>query len=467
MTNSRTNEWLVLLAIVAFIWTIPLAPVYAICCAVALVLAVRWDAWYFALLGLYAACMVAVHLMPGPYDSYSSEDTLIVLKAGITIITITWLAVRSLPAKDSTQSAQPIIFIPERILRPVRWLCLLAGLTANVSRYSGGVPLFSGQVDVVRQLAREQSNIVTGFLSEGWTLGVMLVIASVLVARRRPRPSELAWLIVFLLGAFAGASRNSLLTAVIPGVLVGLHFRNSARGGIQERTRQEANPRLNRLGITMGVGVLFFGLMWFQSQRIMHGVGQFERAFQQQFAGSDVKATLASLDLSLSGSFETLSRLVAAGTGGSKTDFTVLQGLGAVPRWLGYHPDLYQVTSALSAPYYMNTATYLAAPIVDFGIVGGLAASFLLGLLFGGVDRRLERDRTIPGQLIRYYIVYMAIFSVYEFVPFIQPNWVPVIVSLILLRYYSKSSLESGPQPALIGRQHVATGASGRFLAKR
>lgn len=466
MSDSRTIEWLALLGLLALIWAVPSSIIYAACCAAALVLAVRWDAWYLGLVGLYSACMVAVHVMPGPYDAYASENTLMVLKAGVFIIAITWLAVRSWPTNKPSSAEKLVIPIPAASLQIARWLCLLSGLIANISRYSQGVPLFSDQVDIVRQLAREQSNIITGLLSEGWTLGVMLTTASLLIARRRPSLLEISWLLIFALGAFAGASRNTLLTAVVPGVLVGLHFRSFPRLRQPPVVQQRSRRGLVRLGLAGAVAGLFGGLMWFQSQRILNGVGRFERAFQQQFAGDSIRATLASLDLSLSGSFETLSRLVVAGTGGSRTEFTILQGMGAVPRWLGYDPNLYQITSALSEPYYMNTATYLAAPIVDFGLTGGVVASFVLGFIFGAVDRWLIRDRTVAGQLIRYYVIYVAVFSVYEFTPFIQPNWVPVIGVLLLIRTQSLQAEASDITPSISSTDSMMPGRGKRKIAR-
>ncbi|WP_422741871.1 O-antigen polymerase [Mycobacterium sp. WMMD1722] len=357
-----------------------------------------------------------------------------------------WLMIRSLPLSGDEPITPGLIGIPSNTLQTARWLCLTAGIIANVARYSGGIPLLSDRVDVVRQYARENSNIVTGFLSEGWTVGMMLTLAPILVGRRRPKLAEMAWLLVFLIGAFAGASRNTLLTAVVPGVLVALHFRGLRQTDQQRAQSQTPGRALNRYGIAAAVGVAVLALMWFQSRRILNGVGVFERTFQRQYGDQPITATLASLDLSFSGSYETLSRLLAAGIGGSDTQFTVLQGLGAVPRWLGYQPDLYETTSALSAPYYMNTATYLAAPLVDFGVTGALVASFLLGLFFGAVDRRLSGDASMAGQMIRYYVIYLAVFSVYEFVPFIQPSWIPVVVSLLIIRRASLSE-HSGTAP--------------------
>lgn len=437
--SPRFRPIVALVIALALMWAVPIPVLYVGIAVVLLFLAAIWDAWYLALTGLFAAGMAAVGLIVNPYDESASESTLWLLKLAITLSCLAWALVTTFAGAKAREVKVRILWPSRRLLTWARAVLVGAAAVADLFRYQSGIPLFSSTIDVSREELRQTGNIVTGLLHEGWTVALMLTVAVFIAHRGFKAPTEYIWLIVCVLGAFGGASRNALLIAVVPAVLFAIALYNPHTTLTSGR---KPTHRVWRIGVfASGAAALIAGglLMLFSATRVLKGTGGYERAFQALYDGNPFGAMLGSLDLTLSSSFETFARLYNASPEGfGPLQLTTLQFLGSVVRAFGFHPDLYVITSGLSAPYYMNTATYLAAPLVDFGWPGAVVFAVLFGVGAGAIDVLLRRKSDVSLQLVRYYFIYIFLFAVYEFTPFISPSWVAVLASLLLLAFLAR-----------------------------
>jgi hypothetical protein len=91
-------------------------------------------------------------------------------------------------------------------------------------------------------------------------------------------------------------------------------------------------------------------------------------------------------------------------------------------------------------PYFMNTATFVAIPLLDFGPAGAAIYLIVLGLLVGVVDRRLERSTGPAQHLARAFVVYYAAFGIYELYAALQPFWLGLAPGLFVLYLTGRSA---------------------------
>jgi hypothetical protein len=418
--------------------------------------------WLAACAAAWALVFLSVLTFPGPYDSWAGRAAIPVLAGYALCFLGGWAlgrrlaprdgdAARPAPADDAARpapaddgarpapaddgarparaddGARPALVWPsERRLRWYLLALLVVGLGAAILRFHGTVPpLFAANPDAARQALSQRANITEGLLSEAWTLGVAVSLLRALTGQPRWRWLYLASTAVFTSGAALGASKNSVLVGIIPAVAAALSVR---------RHRQWVRPSL-RTGIIVGVGLAAVGTaVILGGQRTLAGTGAFEDEFRARYGANPVAASVASLDLSLSSPAETFGRLWA-------------QRDALPPRWGAYtlkflgrrgepfvgRTDLYGITGQLSAPYYMNTATFVAIPLLDWGPAGAVLFLLVLGVGVGFGDRSLEFSSSPAYQLGRGFIVYFAAFGIYELYPAIYPTWLSLVPGLWLL----------------------------------
>jgi hypothetical protein len=181
------------------------------------------------------------------------------------------------------------------------------------------------------------------------------------------------------------------------------------------------------------------GAVYFGGQRTLAGTGQFEDQFRSAYGGNPALASVGSLDLSLSAPAETFGRLWS-----QRSEFEPRYGaytlsfLGSPGSKLLGPTDLYGRTGQLSLPYYMNTATFAAIPLLDYGALGGGLFLFALGLVSGAGERRLEPSGSPGHQLGRAFIVYFSAFGIYELYQALYPTWLALVPGLAVLWFLGR-----------------------------
>jgi hypothetical protein len=404
--------------------------------SVAALAAAAWYAWRARMVWLcvcaltWALVFLAVLVLPGPYDSWAGRAAVPVLAGYALCFLGAWALGRRVVAAWGP-AQRPELRWPNEFRLRIYLLALLAlGILAAVLRFRGAVPpLFAADPDAARAAVARHANIVEGLLSEAWTLGMAVSLLRLVSGARHGRWLYPGAALVFTFGAALGASKNSVLVGVVPAVVAALSVR-----------RPESRRRI-QTWILVGAGLAAVaGAVALGGQRTLAGNGVFEDEFRARYGDNVVTTSVASLDLSLSSSAETFGRLWA-----QRDSFP--------PRWGAYtmrflgspgaqvvgRTDLYGITGQLSMPYYMNTATFVAIPLLDWGPLGAAVFLVLLGLAVGVGERSLEGSSGPAQQLGRAFIVYFAAFGIYELYPAIYPTWLAIVPGLWLLYRLSRA----------------------------
>jgi hypothetical protein len=417
-----------------------LAATFAFACGA--VFAARRRMWGLALCAAgWVAAFLAVRLLAGPYDSWAGAAVLPVLAVYVAGFLIAWVAGRRLAERFGAPAAGPrptLAWPSETRLRLYLLVLLAVGVAAAVLRFRGIVPpLFDDNPDAARQVLRERSNIFVGLLSEAWTLGMSISLLRALTSRGGRLVLYLAATAVFTVGAALGASKNSVLVGLVPAIVAVLSVRRAVAR--PKFTTGRAPIAILLAGVALVGAAVFLG-----GQRTLAGSGSFEDEFRSRYGDNAVTASAGSLDLSLSSSVETFGRLWAQReTLEPEYGAYSLMFLGSRAEPLVGKVDLYASTSQLSMPYYMNTATFVAIPLLDYGPVGAAFFLALLGLAVGLAERRLEFATGPAQQLGRGFVVYFAVFGIYELYPFIQPIWLSLVPGLLVLHLLAKGAASS------------------------
>jgi hypothetical protein len=454
-----------------------------------MLIAYRTSIWIAAVAVAWALCFLAVLYLPGPYDSWAGRAALPVLTCYVGLFLAAWAYGRSWSARreqrrrrsgspdappdassstvsssngstsnESTASASTVSvstmdggggagaavadkrqlgWPSEYRLRLYVFGLLVLAIVAAVLRFWGTTPpIFSSNPDVARELLRYHTNIYLGLLWEAWTIGVSVSLFRLLAGPKRGRWLYLPLTVVFIAGSALGASKNSVLIGIATGMIATLSVRLRRSGGSRLLVRRSTVAVVVAACAALGVAVYLGG------QRTIAGTGNFENQFRSEYGNNAVTATFGSLDLSLSSSVETFGRLW------SQQD-TFPRGYGRYSLIFSGSPghkvldahsdvDLYSVTSQLSQPYYMNTATFVAIPLLDFGLVGAGIFLVLIGLAVGFWERRFEFRDSAALQLGRATIIYFAGFGIYELYPLVQPTWLSTIPGLWVLHLLTK-----------------------------
>ncbi|BCB79098.1 hypothetical protein GCM10022251_19230 [Phytohabitans flavus] len=414
-----------------------LAVTFAI--AAGAVFAARQRMWALALCAAgWVAAFLAVRLLAGPYDSWAGPAVLPVLAVYVGAFLIAWVGGRRIAERLGAPAAgaRPTLAWPSETRLRLYLLAVLAvAVLSAVLRFRGIMPpLLDDNPDAARQVLRERSNIVVGLLSEAWTLGMSISLLRALTSRGGRLALYLGATAVFTVGAALGASKNSVLVGLVPAIIAVL----SVRGAV-------ARPKLltGRAPIAILLaGVALVGAMVFLGgQRTLAGTGTFEDEFRSRYGDNAITSSAGSLDLSLSSSVETFGRLWAQReTQPPEYGAYSLMFLGSRAEPLVGKVDLYAMTSELSLPYYMNTATFVAIPLLDYGPVGAAFFLALLGLAVGLAERRLEFSTGPAQQIARGFVVYFAVFGIYELYPFIYPTWLALVPGLWVLHRLGRAA---------------------------
>lgn len=405
-------------------------------------------AWWLAACAVaWALVLLAVLTVPGPYDSWAGRAGLPVLTGYALCFLVGWASGRwaqgrrrearhrrdgaaAAPDANAVRPRPQLSWPGERRLRVFLGALLAVAVVTAAIQYRGvRPPLFAANPDAARAALALRASILLGLLSEAWTLGMAVSLLRTLTGGRVGRWWYAALTVVFAGGAALDASKNSVLVGIIPGVIAALSVRHDRPGRIPGRLRAMANRRVIVLVGLVAVGAA----VYLGGQRTMAGTGAFEDQFRARYGGNPVAASVGSLDLSLSSSAETFGRLwaqrdaVPRGYGGYSLEF-----LGHREQSL-FGIDLYALTGQLSAPYYMNTATFAAIPLLDFGPVGAAVMLFVLGCAVGVGERRLEFSTGAAQQLGRAFVVYFAAFGIYELYPALYATWISLAAGLWVL----------------------------------
>jgi hypothetical protein len=390
--------------------------------------------WLAACAAAWIVVFLAVLFIPGPYDSWAGRAAIPVL-TGYALCCLTGWALgrriagrrisRRRPAPAGT--GRPELTWPtERRLRAYLAALLFIAVVASVIRYRGTrPPLFAADPDAARAALGARATVLVGLLSEAWTLGMVVSVLRALTGGRTGRWLYAGSACLFVCGAALGASKNSVLVGVVPAVIAALSVRHGRRRGwFSMRTRVVVLVGLVAVGAAVYLG----------GQRTLAGTGAFEDQFRARYGGNPVAASVGSLDLSLSSSAETFGHLWA-----QRDDLRPRYGayslefLGSGEHAVYGTVDLYAITGQLSSPYYMNTATFVAVPLLDWGPAGAAVFLLLVGVCVGIGERRLEFSPGPAQQLGRGLIVYFAAFGIYELYPAMYATWLALVPGLWVL----------------------------------
>ncbi|MFI7606790.1 O-antigen polymerase [Micromonospora sp. NPDC049366] len=456
--------WVAAVAVVVPVYLIdPAAGVAAAFAAVALI-AVRSHFWLGICSAAWSLVFLAVINVPGPYDSPAGRAVIPVLGVFVACFLAAWYAGRLLadrgqpPATEPTKApalwwvrptpqylrsgapagaaSRPTLrWPPDHRLMTFLLVVLAVAVIGGLLKFGGTLPpLFADNPDVARAELGRNSNIYVGLLAEAWTLGMAVSLLRVLNGSSEGRWRYLLLVVVFTFGAALGASKNSVLVGIVPALVAALSTRRET--AMSSKNRRVAAVVVILIGLGAVGAAVYLG-----GQRTMAGTGTFEDQFRAQYGNSALYSSVGSLDLSLSSSVETFGRLwehrEEHDPAWGRYSLTFAGSVGE--RLLG-PVDLYKITAELSLPFYMNTATFVAVPLMDFGPVGAGIYLAVLGLGVGFFERRLGRTRSPAHHLGRAFLIYYATFGVYELYPVIQPFWLSLVPGLIAFSLISNSS---------------------------
>ncbi|HEX2085214.1 MAG TPA: O-antigen polymerase [Solirubrobacteraceae bacterium] len=308
--------------------------------------------------------------------------------------------------------------IQPRSLVLVAVLLLLGGVAGLAWKASilGGVPLFSGDVDVVRSRAYgfdggSRVPAPSTFLTNGFHIAAWCaLLATALRWRdwsRLQRAAALAFTAVCVVGAFAGGSRNSLLFALAVPIVVA--YLCSGR-----------MPRRHAMALGGVVLVLVATASFVFAARISQRGGSGE-TFYARIIDEQPTALRPLMPVYIAGTYglETYRRAFDAfpqrfsyTAGGS--ELTSMPD-AAFPKG---KPRVGGLFGALSwdgpgAPTW-TVASYQGRAYADFGPAGALLVSLLFGLLLGAVYRIARERRTLWALVAAAFSVYVAAFMVYD-----------------------------------------------------
>jgi hypothetical protein len=406
--------------------------------AVGALLAARFRMWALAACAaIWTAALLAVRTLPGPYDSWAGRAVLPVLAGYVTVFLATWAVGRRVidGRPDAVTRPRPELSWPsERRLLTYLFVLLGVAVVTAAIRFRGVVPpLFADNPDAARQVLRQHSNLAIGLLSEAWTLGMSISLLRALSGRRQGALVYYVLTAVFTVGAALGASKNSVLVGIAPALIAALSVR---------RPQRRASKFIPKTSVVLLLGAVALGAAVFLGgQRTMAGSGTFETEFRARYGTNALTSSAGSLDLSLSSSTETFGRLWSQREHLEPTYGAYsLTFLGSRVEPLVGKVDLYGLTSQLSQPYLMNTATFVAIPLLDYGPIGAVFFFAALGLAVGAAERWFEFSGSPAEQVARAFIVYFALFGIYEMYPLIYPTWLSLVPGLWVLHRLGRTA---------------------------
>lgn len=395
-------------------------------CVLGIFLASVSRAWHLVFAGLLALMISAACSGAAIYGGVATFTNTAFLRYGGLLLICSWRISRSLTLSRSVDDVSRGKVGVATIRRSLL-LCGIAGVGGAAIQYREGIPALSANVDVVRDVARGNTNVLVGSLQQGWTVGMLLSLTLVILMKRRS-PLNLLMVVFFVLGSLLGASRNTVLSGIIPVLVVSLV---SVASPLPIRKRGQARF----VGTMFASASIILLAAVLAGARTAQGSGAFERAFIERTGGSVLLQGEQTILLALTAPVETWARLAqeqaSSGTGfGGYT----LAWAGSALSILGLHPDMNFRASVVSAPFYMNATTFAGPPLLDGGLAMIIVASVGIGIVAGVFDARLiwHSNATIV-QVQAAYAIYVTFLGLYDYQPFytIGPALVIVVLGLI------------------------------------
>jgi oligosaccharide repeat unit polymerase len=352
--------------------------------------------------------------LTGFENRWSTTLTLLVLGGGAVFALAAVFAAGAEPVRGNI-AIDRARYLPKRLLL-VAAVLIAGGIAGWIwkSAILNGLPLFSGQLDVVRARAYGESGQVAvpawaSFLTAGLQLGFWCIVAVLWLERPASRGRRLGLggvALVALAGTFTGGSRNELLFALVVPLAAAYLM----------------TPRLPRRLIlaAAGAAVLAFAIasavFVLRENERTGGRGFVEREMSNQ-----PPPLRPLLPIYIAGvyPFETEDRLIEAfpdryayGKGANS--------LRSLPDRLfpagkpDYHGALGDLTWSKPGGPYWTVATYQGRAYADFGAAGVLLTSALLGLLLGSLYRLCRGGTRFLALAATAYAAYYSGFMVYD-----------------------------------------------------
>jgi oligosaccharide repeat unit polymerase len=302
---------------------------------------------------------------------------------------------------------------------------------------TGGIPLLSSNIDSLRSAGGIKIHAWITMLTDCFYLSAWMWMLSAIRSRGWLRIRAGIMIVVALVGVAFGASRNTLLVAVFVPIVFA--YISGATRNIRSSTA---------FGVVAGMVTLLLivsGLFFVRT-------GQHEGAvFETYFYREVVPATDSTLRpllpvyVGLATPLETLNRVVREFSSTAPVSHGTYSAPGIPPEISPFGPrsDFYQVTGELSRPYYFNVATYEGTLFADGGVLLVLTVSFILGLGFSWVRRKLLANPTVMTVGFAAYITYLSVFLVYENVLAFYTLSVitDLVIMMLTLRYCTRETI--------------------------
>lgn len=275
---------------------------------------------------------------------------------------------------------------------------------------TGGIPLLADQIDSLRSAGGIRIPAYVTFLTDCLYLSAWLWMLLVWLRHKSGRSIlfDVAMVVVALAGVATAASRNTLLlTLTVP--LIFAYLAGAFR--TLRPMKAAAVTALAVLALLVASGLFYV-------RTGQHAEASFESYFYSSIVAdaAPVARPMLPLYVGLATPLETLNRVIAHFPSNDVLDDGVFSvpGIPAQLNPLGEPGDFYELTGALSSPYYFNVATYTGAPYADGGALLVLLASLGLGLGFGAARRYCFIRVDARSFALAAYLTYVAIFLFYE-----------------------------------------------------
>jgi hypothetical protein len=303
---------------------------------------------------------------------------------------------------------------PERLLA-IAIVLMLGGAAgaAYKAHVLGGVPLFSDSIDITRARAfavglPAWSSALTG----GFYLAFWMLLAAVRTGWRWQRPAQRTVLLglaaLSLLGVALDGSRNLVLLAVGVPLVAGYLLSPPAPG-----RRFALRAGIATLGLAVAVGGLYVA-------RLEQGASNTGAEFVKRELRSQPAVLRPFLPVYINGvlpldASQVLRDAVPAHAPWGKGTYSLLSlPSAAFPDGKPVFSDIVSEQLLTRNASFWTVATYQGRAYADFGEPGVIAASLLLGLMFGSAYR-LGRSRSgLFGVILIGYVAYYAAYLTYD-----------------------------------------------------
>ena len=334
-------------------------------------------------------------------------------------------------------------------------VCGAAGL-AWEAQILGGVPLFSGNTDVLRGRAYTAGHrvpSVVGYLVDGLHVTFWLLLTTIALTWRRWSWRRQLPLAILALAAFvaaaAGGSRNALLFTVLVPVFAAYAL------------RQEPFTIRQRTAI-VAAGVLIVAFLGafsvYRTDQKTSGL----HGFVERSAPHSSAAYRAAFLVYIGGAlgFESERRLVAEMPSWFSYDSGV-SSLEVLPDRLfpNGKPSFSSVVAAgirnREPDVDWTVATYQARPFYDFGVGGVLLVSIITGLILGAAYRLARGKEWFLAAVVVGIVAYYSAFLFYVNQLSLDRTWAYDLVALAVVEYLARRY--SGARRSAYGTRTEAT----------